>query len=135
MALQLHAEGRSHYSFLFTARLLAGTHSINRTFNLATCNSVAFCQLKYLDAGSLFSSFCLLCSLQQSAQSDGHDSDLYVRCYDDTYVSCRTISRGDLGFEPMTMLSVGATLFCATSKQVMVYQAKLAAVPSHEPLQ
>ena len=31
MALQLHAEGRSHYSFLFTARLLAGTQSINHT--------------------------------------------------------------------------------------------------------
>ena len=67
----------------------------------------------------------------QRAQSDGHDSDLYVHCYDDAYVSCRTISRGDLGFEPMTMLSVGTTLFCATSKQV--YHEKLAAVSSREP--
>ncbi len=60
MALQLHAEGQSHYSFLFTARLLAGTHSINRTCNLATCNSVALRQLKYLDAGSVISSFRIL---------------------------------------------------------------------------
>jgi hypothetical protein len=69
----------------------------------------------------------------QRAQSDGHDSDLYVHCYDDAYVSCRTISRGDLGFELMTMLSVGTTLFCATSKQVVVYHEKLAAVSSREP--
>ncbi len=61
MALQLRAEGQSHYSFLFTARLLAGTHSISRACNLATCNSVAVRQLKYLDAGSVVSSFRILC--------------------------------------------------------------------------
>ncbi|KAL0034450.1 hypothetical protein WJX79_002846 [Trebouxia sp. C0005] len=44
--------------------------------------------------------------------------------------SNRTISRGDLGYEPTTLLSVGTTLFCATSKQIMVYHAKLAAVSS-----
>ena len=51
MVLQLHAEGQSHYSFPFTACLLAGTHSINDTFVLATFNSVALRQLKYLYAG------------------------------------------------------------------------------------
>ncbi len=61
MVLQLHAEGQSHYSFPFTACLLAGTHSINDTFVLATFNSVALRQLKYLYAGSLVSSFCTLC--------------------------------------------------------------------------
>ncbi|KAL0029914.1 hypothetical protein WJX77_007230 [Trebouxia sp. C0004] len=49
--------------------------------------------------------------------------------------SNRTISRGDLGFEPMTMLSVGTTLFCATSKQVIVYHENGAAVSSDEPHQ
>ena len=37
---------------------------------------------------------------------------------------CRTMSRGDIGFEPTAILSVGSTLFCATTKQVMVYGAQ-----------
>ena len=65
MALQLRVEGQSPYSFLSTAHLLAGTQSINHTFNSATCNPVALRQLKCLDAGSLVSSFCILCCTEQ----------------------------------------------------------------------
>ena len=46
------------------------------------------------------------------------------QCLTTFCVLCRTISRGDIGFEPAATVFAGSTLFCATTKQVLAYYAK-----------